>query len=146
MRSERAQSERENLCLSAENFRFFPWVPFQTRSSCTSAASGNIRGTSPAWRKKPWRNCGRRWSKKNDVYLSLCETVIPHYTLELKGIMGYNCEKKTAVPTEKTGRRFYAGIKYVEKITDRHLGEQQLSSRWRPFIRGYVLRLPAYIS
>ena len=39
-----------------------------------------------------------------------------------------------------------AGVKYVEKITDRHLGEQQLSSRWRPFIRGYVLRLPAYIS
>ena len=47
---------------------------------------------------------------------------MPHYTLELKGIMGYNCEKKTAVPTEKTGRRFSAGIKYVEKITDCHLG------------------------
>ena len=28
------------------------------------------------------------------------------------------------------------------KIVDRHLGEQQLASGWRPFIRGWVLRLP----
>lgn len=26
---------------------------------------------------------------------------MPHYTLELKGIMGYNCEKKTAVRLKK---------------------------------------------
>ena len=31
--SELARSARENLCLSAEIFRFFPWVPFQTDSN-----------------------------------------------------------------------------------------------------------------
>ena len=30
---------------------------------------------------------------------------------------------------------------YAIKIIDCHLDEQQLSSRWQPFIRGYVLRL-----
>ena len=33
MRSERARSAREKLCLSAEIFRFFPWAPFQLDSN-----------------------------------------------------------------------------------------------------------------
>ena len=52
---------------------------------------------------------------------------MPHYTLELKGIMGYNCEKKTAVPTEKTGRRFYAGIKSDKLVIRQVLKQKSLN-------------------